>query len=242
MTRPRRSWSARWKDCLGAAAGRRASAPPGCAATSTRFDALREDIAFVDGPDRARCSPTAAGQILTCAARRLDDPGRQRSPRTRCPSSASRRRNTSTRPPASHPASLSSPRPSDAAAASRAPDLPEHRDALIGHRLGPRPARTRLPAAVCEELSASAAKHRHRSARRDRAPRLPALLAHSSRTQQHLRRSALRSREARPRAVTASDRYAARRRNLACRPPALAGLNGAKRKPAARRRLISLPT
>ena len=79
--------------------------------------------------------------------------------------------------------------------------LPEHRDALMGIAWGlgqfapafqPRLDRAQRPR-----------QDRHtRSARRARPPRLPALLANASHPTA-LRRSALRSRQARPRAVTA---------------------------------------
>ena len=93
-----------------------------------------------------------------------------------------------------------------------------------GHRLGPGPVRARLPA---PPRRTQRPRHdRHPSPRRAGPPRLPALLATPSHPTA-LRRSALRSRQARPRAVTALSAMPRRRRNLACRPPALAGPNGA---------------
>jgi hypothetical protein len=75
---------------------------------------------------------------------------------------------------------------------------------------------------------------------RARPPRLPALLANASQPTA-LRRSALRSRQARPRAVTAIP--LCRTTAQSSLPPARARRSSRRtRKPAARRRLISLPT
>ena len=109
----------RWKDCL-RRRRRRAPRRPD-ARDLARFDALREDIAFLEGQIEPLLADSA-GQILTSL------PGvwtsaRQRSPRTRCPSSASRPRNSSTPPPASRPPAISPP-PSAAAAESHAPACP----------------------------------------------------------------------------------------------------------------------
>ena len=105
-------------------------------------------------------------------------------------------------------------------------------------RVGPGPVRARVPAAP--QRAARPRQDAAGSPRRARPPRLPALLANASHPRA-LRRSALRSRQARPRAVTASE--LCRTTAQPSLPPARARRSSRrKRKPAARRRLISLPT
>jgi hypothetical protein len=71
---------------------------------------------------------------------------------------------------------------------------------LDGHRVGPRPVRSRLPAAPGRAQRPR--QDRHPGTSRARPPRLPTVLANPSHPTA-LRRSALRSRQARPRTVTA---------------------------------------
>ena len=94
--------------------------------------------------------------------------------------------------------------------------LPEHRNALMGIAWGLSQQRAGFRARDAE-LRARGFRP-DPGPRRAGPPRLPALLAPASQPTA-LRRSALRSRQA-ARAVTALISYAARRRNLACRPPA----------------------
>jgi hypothetical protein len=226
-------WTARWRDCL--------PPPPDAALRAARMrrdlarlDALREDIAFVDGQIEQLLADSA-GHILHPAGR-LDHSGRgvrrPHPPRRALPEPrasllghrpGSRQLCILDRPP---------PRRDLTHRAARAPRRADR------HRLGARPVRARLPAAP--ERTARPRQDATGSARRARSPRLPTLLANAPHPRA-LRRSALRSRQARPRAVTASE--LCRTTAQPSLPPARARRSlRRKRKPAARRRLISLPT
>jgi transposase len=227
-------WAGRWRDCW---------APPADAELRAarltrdlaRFEALREDIAFVDGQIEQLLA-NSAGQVLrslpgvwivraaafaahTLPVERFATPEHLYSATGLAPASyesASIRR---------------------CGAISRT-GLPEHRDALMGIAWGLGQFAPALPSPPGRTQHAR--QDRHPSARRARAPRLPTLLANASQPTA-LRRSALRSRQARPRAVTALS--LCRTTAQPSLPPARARRSSRRtRKPAARRRLISLPT
>ena len=106
-----------------------------------------------------------------------------------------------------------------------------------GHRLGPVPALRRVPS---PRRRTARPRHCARSRPASRWPATPAAWPADAAHPTALRRTALRS------TLGSADgdglhSYAARRRNLACRPPARR-FSRRTRKPAARRRLISLPT
>ena len=122
-------WAERWKDCLAPPADAELRAAR-LARDLDRFEALRDDIAFVDA-QLEQLLADSAGQVLTSAARRRDRP-RGRVRRAHAPDRAlPDARNTSTPRPASRPPAMS-PRPSASAAAISRTGLPEHRDALMG--------------------------------------------------------------------------------------------------------------
>ncbi len=227
-------WSTRCKDCLAPPpdAGLRAAR---MGRDLARFDALRADIAFVDDQIEPLLG-SSAGQILTTLpgvatihaaafaahtlpVERFATPEQLYSATGLAPasyeSSTVHRRDRISRT-----------------------GLPEHRDALIGIAWG----LGQFAPAFQQRLTELQARGKTptRSARRARPPRLPALLANASHPTA-LPRSTLRSRQARPRAVTASElRRTTTQPSL---PPARARRSSRHtRKPAARRRLISLPT
>jgi transposase len=189
-------WAGRWQDCL---------APPADAALRAqrlgrdvdRFWALRGDIAFVDAQLQALLADSA-GQILTSlpgvkvvraaafAAHSL--------PIERFPTPEHLYSATGLAPSSYQSASIRK-----RAAISRT-GLPEHRDALMGIAWGLGQPRPRLPGPP--PRTQPPRPHRHPRPRRAGPPRLPALLAPAS-NPTALRRSALRSRQARPRTVTA---------------------------------------
>ena len=200
-----------------------------------RFDALREDIAFVDGQIEELLADSA-GQILTT----LPGVAITRAAAFAAHTLPVERFATPRTPLLGHRPGSRQLRVLDCPAPRR--DL-AHRAARASRRadrdrLGARPVRARLPAAP--QRISRPRQDAARSARRARSPRLPALLANASHPTA-LRRSALRSRQARSRAVTASE--LCRTTAQPSLPPARARRSSRrKRKPAARRRLISLPT
>ena len=225
-------WSTRWKDCLPPPpdAGLRAAR---LGRDLARFDALREDIAFVEDQIELLLADSA-GQILTSlpgvATTRAAAFAAHTLPVERFATPEQLYSATGLAPASYEPSTVRR-----RGGISRT-ELPEHRDALIGIAWG----LGQFAPAFQQRLSELRDRGKAPLEARVALGAPPALLANASQPTA-LRRSALRSRQARPRAVTASE--LCRTTAQPSLPPARARRSARrKRKPAARRRLISLPT
>ena len=164
--RPPRSGPSRWKRLLDAASRRRAARRSAWAAISSAGSTCGDDIALADDQLSELLAQTA-GQILTTlpgvAAVRATAFAAYTLPIERWPTPEHLYSATGLAP-----ASYQSARRSRAAAAISRQGLPEHRDALMAHRLGPVASTARLPAPATPN-SAPAASGRSRPASRSRA-------------------------------------------------------------------------
>ena len=137
-------WAARWRDCLRAAGGRRAARRAAGAAISLASEALREDIAFVDGQIEQLLADSA-GQILTT----LPGVATVRAAAFAAHTLPIERFAT---PEHLYSATGLAPASYESATVRAAAAISPHRPARAprradGHRLGPGPVRARLPAA-----------------------------------------------------------------------------------------------
>ena len=188
-------------------------------ATSIASKALQADIAFVDA-QLEQLLGRQRGADPDQPAGRLDRPrgGVRRA------HSADRALRDARAPLLRHRAGAAS---YESASVAQRGDQP-HRPARTprradGHRLGPQPIRASISAPP--RRAQRARPDRHPSTRRARPPRLPTLLATA-----HPNSPTTIGVTITPGETAGGDgaqRYAVRRRNLACRPPALAGPHGA---------------